>query len=336
LPSGIPYKTAFMFGVTSAFAVTLRPSVRLGSQHSAVVVASRSYRHYTSRKAETTTAGNIPVIDFSRFVEASSNENARESISRQVVQAFKTSGFIYLKNHGLSRAQVQNVFQASASFFALSKDVKERLAWKDSRANRGYVAQGRERVTNATDEAEIAALRESSPDYKESLEIGREVDALYKNDWPTEEELPGFREIMLDFREKADKLHLEVLRSIAIGLDLDSTFFDEKCNEEWHTLRLLHYPSIPAHLLENGAGSRAGSHSDYGCLTLLFQDNVGGLQVEDPASKEYVTAPPMEDTIVINVGDLLARWSNDTLKSTLHRVVSPEKINKETGMTPAR
>ncbi|UZJ56447.1 hypothetical protein CBS101457_005767 [Exobasidium rhododendri] len=283
------------------------------------------------------TAGttNIPIIDFAPFLTSSTSDDARQEISRQVVQAFKTSGFIYLKNHGLSREEVSTVFEASKRFFALPFSIKERLAWKDPRANRGYVAQGRERVTDSTDENEIAALRASAPDYKESLEIGREIDAEFKNDWPTQDELPGFRQTMLDFRTRADRLHIEVLRSIAIGLDLKSDFFDSKCNEEWHTLRLLHYPSIPSSLLHGGKGSRAGSHSDYGSLTLLFQDNVGGLQVQDPLSQDFVTAPPIEDTIVINVGDLLARWSNDTLKSTLHRVVAPEGL-AETGMTPAR
>jgi len=243
-----------------------------------------------------------------------------------------------LKNHGLPKQQIDDVFAASKQFFALPKSIKDRLAWKDPRANRGYVAQGRERVTDSTDEKEIAALRESAPDYKESMEIGREVDATYKNQWPAEEELPGFRSTMLQFRRDADKLHLEVLRAIAIGLDLEETFFDSKCNEQWHTLRLLSYPAVPVSLLKGkggGAGSRAGSHSDYGSLTLLFQDNVGGLEVQDPHTGEYVAAPPIKDTIVVNVADLLARWSNDTLRSTLHRVVAPEGMAK-TGMTPPR
>lgn len=304
---------------------------------------SNSQQKSSTPPVDTAPLTNIPIIDFAPFLEKSSsgvyNEtsrtDARQSISEQVVQAFKTSGFIYLKNHGIPRKQIDQVFEASKRFFQLDQSIKDRLAWKDPRANRGYVAQGRERVTNSTDEKEIAALRESAPDYKESLEIGREVDPTWKNHWPTEKELPGFRQTMLNFRETADKIHLEVLRSIAIGMNLTDSFFDLKCNEQWHTLRLLHYPSIPVSLLQGGLGSRAGSHSDYGSLTLLFQDNVGGLEVQDPSTGEFVSAPPIKDTIVINVGDLLARWSNDTLRSTLHRVVAPKGMAK-TGMTPAR
>jgi len=342
-----------MLPMIPSLSAAVRPGVRLGSQwyavrittptihchgYSSVQSSQQQDKSSDSISTQPTTAGStsIPIIDFGQFLQYSGEDDLdRSKISRQVVQAFKTSGFIYLKNHGLSHEEVSKVFKASQQFFKLPLSIKSRLAWKDPRANRGYVAQGRERVTNATDEKEIAALRETAPDYKESLEIGRELDKIWKNEWPTEEELPGFRQTMLEFRKRADKLHLEVLRAIAIGLDLESTFFDSKCNEEWHTLRLLHYPSIPASLLQGGAGSRAGSHTDYGSLTLLFQDSVGGLEVEDPSTGKYVPAPPIEDTIVINVGDLLARWSNDTLKSTLHRVVAPKGM-ADTGMTPAR
>lgn len=174
----------------------------------------------------------------------------------------------------------------------------------DPRANRGYVAEGRERVTQATSEEEIAVLRASQPDYKESHEIGNESDPIFRNEWPTEDELKGYRETMLRFRTATHRLHLEVLKSIAIGLDLKEDFFDKKCNEEWHTLRLLHYPSVEAKKLQGG-GSRAGEHSDYGSITLLFQDMVGGLEVKDPSSGEYIPARPVPGTLVVNVGDLL-------------------------------
>lgn len=100
------------------------------------------------------------------------------------------------------------------------------------RANRGYVATGRERVTSVTDESEIAKLRAAAPDVKESLEIGRENDPEFSNYWPTTTELPDFRTTMLSLRKELDALHLEVLQAIAIGLDLDPAFFEQKCNQE--------------------------------------------------------------------------------------------------------
>jgi isopenicillin N synthase-like dioxygenase len=129
-----------------------------------------------------------------------------------------------------------------------------------------------------------------------------------------------------------------VMKSIALGLDLPEDFFDNKIDRQDHNLRLLSYPPIRTSLLLGDGQARAGSHTDYGTLTLLFQDSIGGLEVQNPHTKHYQPASPIPGTIVVNAGDLLARWSNDVLRSTLHRVVAPPaiKINDTEGMTPAR
>ncbi|KJA29911.1 hypothetical protein HYPSUDRAFT_245346 [Hypholoma sublateritium FD-334 SS-4] len=279
---------------------------------------------------------SIPVIDFAKFRSAESPEG-RKQTAKDIVNAFKESGFVYLKNHGVTPAEVQTVFQKSAEFFHLPSDVKNGLAWEDPRSNRGFVKVGRERVTQATDPAEIAALREKAPDYKETMEIGRDWDSVWKNQWPSETQAPGFKQNMLDFYETCHELHVHVMRSVAIGLDLKEHFFDSKIDEKCHNLRLLSYPAIKTSLLKNEGQARAGAHSDYGTLTLLFQDSVGGLEVKNPHTGEFVPATPIPGTIVVNVGDLLARWSNDVLRSTLHRVVAPaEKISETESLTPAR
>lgn len=126
--------------------------------------------------------------------------------------------------------------------------------------------------------------------------------------------------------------------AIAIGLDLDEMFFEDKIHEQYHNLRLLNYPPIRRQLLQQEGQARAGAHSDYGTLTLLFQDSVGGLEVQNPHTKQFQPAPPIPGTIVINAGDLLARWSNDVLRSTLHRVVAPpaKQVSATESITPAR
>jgi len=128
------------------------------------------------------------------------------------------------------------------------------------------------------------------------------------------------------------------MRSIAIGLDLQDNFFDDKIHEQYHNLRLLSYPAIKTDILRKEGQARAGAHSDYGTLTLLFQDSVGGLEVQNPHTQQFQPAAPVPGTIVVNVGDLLSRWSNDVLRSTLHRVVAPPatKINDHEQMTPKR
>ncbi|KAI0346827.1 Clavaminate synthase-like protein [Trametopsis cervina] len=279
----------------------------------------------------------IPLIDFSKFLNASSDAEKRQTAT-EVVNGFKEVGFIYLDKHGIPSSTVSNAFQKSAEFFRLPTDTKQGLAWEDPRSNRGYVAIGRERVTQSADADEIAQLRAKAPDFKESMEIGRDWDETWKNQWPQESDTPRFKQTMLDFYETCHQLHVYVMRAIALGLDLEETFFDNKIDQQCHNLRLLSYPPIKTDLLLGDGQARAGAHSDYGTLTLLFQDSVGGLEVQHPHTMEYQPAPPIPNAIVINAGDLLARWSNDVLRSTLHRVVAPpaKKISDTEGITPHR
>lgn len=161
---------------------------------------------------------------------------------------------------------------------------------------------GRERVTQSADADEIAKLRAKAPDYKESMEIGRDWDVTWKNQWPEESLAPGFKSTMLDFFKTCHELHTVVMRAIALGLDLDEKYFDNRIQEQYHNLRLLSYPSIRTNLLRQEGQARAGAHSgtfsmgsvlaflvfssgmsDYGTLTLLFQDSVGQSQTLHPS-----------------------------------------------------
>ena len=121
------------------------------------------------------------------------------------------------------------------------------------------------------------------------------------------------------------------MSAIALGMNLPEHFFDEYVDVGDNNLRLLHYPSVRKGIFqENPNQVRAGEHSDYGSLTLLFQDLRGGLQVRSPKGT-FVDATPIPGTIVINAGDLLARWSNDTIKSTKHRVIEPPTKPEDEG-----
>jgi len=200
------------------------------------------------------------------------------------------------------------------------------LGWTTPEANRGYSAPGREKVTQLTDIAEVDKIRDAVPDIKESFEIGREGEPGHPNQWPEEQgDLVGFKKTMLSFFNQCKALHVEVMRAIAVGMDLNSSFFDSFVDVGDNTLRLLHYPAVEKEVFRINPGQvRAGEHSDYGSVTLLFQDSRGGLQVKSP-NGQFVDATPIEGTCVVNAGDLLARWSNDTIKSTIHRVVEPPR-----------
>lgn len=182
------------------------------------------------------------------------------------------------------------------------------------------------------DSKEVAKLKEGNPDIKESFEIGREDEPGHPNQWPDESALPqisGFKSTMLDFHEQCKKIHVEVMRAIAVGIGIEESYFDKFVDAGDNTLRLLHYPAVKSEVFRINPGQvRAGAHSDYGSITLLFQDGAGGLQVQSP-NGQFVDATPIENTCVVNAGDLLTRWSNDTIKSTIHRVVEPPRKTEE-------
>ncbi|GAA6058855.1 hypothetical protein JCM10212_002799 [Sporobolomyces blumeae] len=283
------------------------------------------------------TSGIVPIIDFGPYLKGSEQDKAR--VAKELLDACQDVGFLMLRNFDkvIPKAQVEQAFEATKRFFDLPFDVKDQLEWECPESNRGYVRQGRERVTQATSAEEIQKLREQAPDYKETMEIGKdyrdgEYDSKFPNRWP-EAAYPEFRTVANDFFEKCHLLHLEIMRALALAMGLGESYFDSKVNQKAHNLRLLNYPSIEREKLANG-GNRAGSHSDYGTVTLLFQDLVGGLEVQDKRG-EFVPAFPVPDTVVVNVGDLLQRWSNDVLKSTIHRVVLPTG-GAEDAMTPRR
>lgn len=238
-----------------------------------------------------------------------------------------------------------HVFSTSASFFRLPPATKDALAWTTPQANRGYSSPGREKVTQLTSSAAVSALRTASPDIKESFEIGRDDEPNHPNRWPDEASsafpaaAAGFRHTMTAFFAQLAALHADVMRAIAVGMGLpEEGFFDRFVSDADNTLRLLHYPAVRRDVFRINPGQvRAGAHSDYGSITFLFQDGRGGLQVQSPGGG-FVDATPIEGTCVVNAGDLLARWSNDTIKSTIHRVVEPPgREGKEGGETyPAR
>lgn len=242
-----------------------------------------------------------------------------------VTDAFRNSGFLYLKDHGIPPSVVSEIFASSARFFARPQNQKDSLRWTGPESNRGYIATGQEKLAPLEDTAGIGDLRAVSPDLKESIEIGREGAPGMPNQWPAhiDEEGQSFKQTMISFFETCKTLHMQIMQAIALGMNLPEHFFDEFIDAGDNILRLLHYPPVPKDIFQRQPGQvRAGEHSDYGSITLLFQDARGGLQVRSPKGT-FIDVTPIPDTIVVNAGDLLARWANDAITSTRHRVVEP-------------
>jgi isopenicillin N synthase-like dioxygenase len=180
---------------------------------------------------------------------------------------------------------------------------------------------------NVVSGTELQALR-AVPDVKESFESGNMSDASQPNIWLPEPVLPGFRVFMESFFTDCDHLVHALLDALSLALDVPSPGLSPTHSQSLFQLRLLHYPALPARLLKEQAKSRIAAHSDFGTLTLLFQDAVGGLEVQDPlVPGTFRPAPPIEGTVLVNIGDLMERWSNERWRSTVHRVGAPPVIS---------
>ncbi|GJE85125.1 thymine dioxygenase [Phanerochaete sordida] len=281
-------------------------------------------------------AGGISVVDFGSFLDGS----RKQEVADAIVQSFKDIGFVYLINHGLAEAKVDSMFDWSKRFFAQPMDVKMLAPHPTSGSHhRGYSAPGVEKVVNHIfDPEELKKRRAQAPDLKENFECGREDDPVMPNIWLPDGVFPGFKEACMDFYWAChDVLEVNFLRALALGLELSEDYFLQYHSKADNQLRLLHYPSVAAEKLKNEEVTRIGAHSDFGSLTFLFQDAVGGLEVEDPHSPgQFRGATPVPGAVIVNAGDFLQRWSNDTLRSTVHRVRAPPGLTSADGMTPER
>ncbi|KAF2868935.1 thymine dioxygenase [Massariosphaeria phaeospora] len=269
---------------------------------------------------------DIPIVDFGQFLHGGKEE--KELVAKSVDNAFRNVGFVYLKGHGIERDLVKRCFEWSAKFFALSPETRLLAPHPPGGSHhRGYSAPGVEKVSqHAYDAEELKKLREV-PDYKESFESGNVNDDAQPNIWLPEDKLHGFRAFMEEYFTVCANLIHHILDALSIALNVDDPGLSPTHSKSLFQLRLLHYPAIDAEQLRNNARSRINAHSDFGTLTLLFQDHVGGLEIEDPIHPgTFRQAAPIDDTVLVNIGDLMARWSNDRYRSTVHRVGLPPSV----------
>ncbi|KAF2641549.1 Clavaminate synthase-like protein [Massarina eburnea CBS 473.64] len=272
----------------------------------------------------TAASSEIPIVDFAKFLNGSGEE--KEEVARQLDSAFCNVGFVYLKNHGVLKELVEECFSWNKKFFALPQETKMLAPHPPGGSHhRGYSGPGAEKVTqHIYDKDEIS---KQNDDFKESFESGNIHDTDQPNIWPPDDTLPGFRPFMETFFLSCSALVHNVLDALSLALHTPSpNLLSSAHGKSRFQLRILHYPPVAADQLKDSKRSRINAHSDFGSLTLLFQDSVGGLEVEDPHQPGiFRPAPPIEGTVLVNIGDLMARWSNDRWRSTVHRVGLPER-----------
>lgn len=262
---------------------------------------------------DTPSHATLPIVDMSGL---SGDARDRAAVARDIRAACLESGFFYLAGHGIPMDEVARVFALSRDFFALPLAEKTEISLARSRCNRGYEPL-RAQVLEAG----------TPPDVKEGFYLGpdlapddpRVVAGLFNhgpNQWPAG--LPEFRATMTAYLDRMTALACRVMEGIALSLDLTEDYFAAFSRDPVAILRLLHYPPQPANPLPDEKG--CGTHTDWGFLTLLLQDDSGGLEVRTPAG--WIAAPPIPGTFVVNIGDMVARWTNDLYRSTPHRVIN--------------
>ncbi|NHN83405.1 isopenicillin N synthase family oxygenase [Acetobacter musti] len=253
----------------------------------------------------------LPVIPVGGL--CSSNPSERQAVGDALRAACSETGFFYCVDHGVPQGLIEAVLAESRAFFSLPADAKAALDKARSPCNRGY-----EPLRNQTLEAG------APPDLKEGFYIGaeqREEDAVHFNQGPNQwpRDMTGFRPAMMAYFSALTIVAERLMRGIALSLGLEESFFDLFCRDPQATLRLLHYPPQPPDPQPGEKG--CGAHTDFGGLTLLLQDENGGLQVRGP-DDAWIHATPVPGSFVVNLGDMIARWTNDRYRSTLHRVVN--------------
>ncbi|MEP7196454.1 MAG: 2-oxoglutarate and iron-dependent oxygenase domain-containing protein [Saprospiraceae bacterium] len=255
----------------------------------------------------------IPLLNLKEFI--SGEQNQKNAFVSELTWALKNIGFVGIVEHGIPDQLVADFYSSAKQFFSLPESVKRKYVVEGLAGQRGYTAFGKEHAKHSN----IA-------DLKEFFQIGQTVvgDDDIRSDYPDNLEtldVPLFSKAgdLLYKEFEASGAHL--LRAIALGLDLDEQFFDANILNGNSILRAIHYPPI---IQEPDSAIRAEQHEDINLITLLVGASAGGLQI---LSKEgdWLDISPQENEIVVNVGDMLQRLTNNMLKSTTHRVVNPTR-----------
>ena len=256
---------------------------------------------------------NIPSVDLADFTEG--NKETKAAFVKKLGKAYEEIGFVAVKNHGLSDALCADLYAQVKGFFTLSKEEKETYEIEGLAGQRGYVSFGKEHAKN-----------KNEGDLKEFWHFGQTVEDNdpIKEEYPDNvqvNELPKFNAVGREVYQKLEATGREMLRALALHLNLDENYFDAKIHNGNSILRPIHYPPITH---EPKDAVRAAEHEDINLITLLMGASADGLQVLNK-SGEWISVTALPDQIVVNVGDMLQRLTNNKLKSTTHRVVNPPR-----------
>ena len=254
----------------------------------------------------------VPTLDISKFT--SGNQDLVEEFSEDLGNSFNQTGFAIIKNHGLTEEITKNLYSSIQTFFELDDEKKVKYYFPELYGQRGYVIKGQEHAKGS-----------SKGDLKEFFHIGNPAISNPKNIWPIE--VDQFEEIGTNAFLTLENIGLTILEAIALFLNLDKNYFENKVKGGESIMRSIHYYPLKEEDVQDGA-VRAGAHGDINLITLLMGASADGLEILTKEDK-WIPIISEPDQLVINVGDMLERLTNKKLMSTVHRVVNPskEKLN---------
>jgi len=255
----------------------------------------------------------IPVVDLSDFTGG--DPKLKESFVQKLGKAYEEVGFVAVKNHGIPDGLIADLYQYVQEFFSLPSDKKRGYEIPELAGQRGYTSFGKEHAKGS-----------DAPDLKEFFQYGQTVPGNHplKPEYPDNvsvAEVAGFNETLFKAYRAFEKSGKSLLQAIALYVGLEEHFFDDKVEEGNSILRAIHYPPIT---VEPKSAIRAEQHEDINLITLLVGASAGGLEILTKQN-EWIPVTSLPEQIVVNVGDMLQRLTNNKLKSTTHRVVNPPR-----------
>ena len=259
---------------------------------------------------------NIPRLDLNDYIKGTSEQ--KKKFSDDIGKAYNETGFVTIANHGMTKELMDELYAEVNKFFFLPEEEKLKYEKPELAGQRGYTSKGKEKAKDS-----------KTPDLKEFWQSGQVVtdgDSV-KNEYPDNvivNELPRFNEVTREVYKRLEEAGKHLLRAISVYLNLPENYFDDKVHNGNSILRAIHYFPIedPDALPDDAV--RAGAHEDINLITLLIGASADGLEVLTRDNQWYPVKANAED-IVVNVGDMLQRLTNNKLKSTTHRVVNPPR-----------
>ncbi|HEY9621989.1 MAG TPA: 2-oxoglutarate and iron-dependent oxygenase domain-containing protein [Crinalium sp.] len=285
-------------------------------EHSLPLQTQTKYLDRTDLSAQAANFDSIPIIDMDGLF--SEHLSDRQQVAKALGDACRNVGFFYIINHRVSSAQIAEAYRVAKAFFSLPLQDKLRYHLSQSEHHRGYFGVGDLR----------ADLHEQeSFDVLEGYEIGLELtdddrahlsnSIVYgPNVWSTQP--PDFKTVLCTYFDTMLSLGRSLFRGFALALDLPENYFDDKITRPMAQLSLMHYP--PQQLPLNPKQIGVGAHTDYECFAILNQD-AAGLQAQNNLG-QWIEVPPIPGSFVVNIGDSMARWTNDLFAATIHRVIN--------------